>query len=245
MPCLPVRCNLSGGRLPERPMGADCKSVGLRLHRFESCTCHQGLRTSRRVWVAFAGARIPEASHRLTVVGSVGILPYPGIAQERTAVRVPGPPSRQPRIHRTVPQGKSRHVTRASGGRPRVASPESGEENDRAKAERDRRGATQADYRVVRAHSLRRAARTGADHLQMGVSARSLAVVRGRRLARKMGRLRCPPCARPVHCLLQGHGWRHHAVVMAGMRRLPRRKRGAGVSVGISPIGTGTAQPDE
>src|SRR4051812_42650022 len=21
-------------------MGADCKSVGLRLHRFESCTCH-------------------------------------------------------------------------------------------------------------------------------------------------------------------------------------------------------------
>lgn len=23
-------------------MGADCKSVGLRLHRFESCTCHQG-----------------------------------------------------------------------------------------------------------------------------------------------------------------------------------------------------------
>src|SRR6476620_6167429 len=28
------------GRLPERPMGADCKSVGLRLRRFESCTCH-------------------------------------------------------------------------------------------------------------------------------------------------------------------------------------------------------------
>src|SRR6478752_2381693 len=30
------------GRLPERPMGADCKSVGLRLRRFESCTCHRG-----------------------------------------------------------------------------------------------------------------------------------------------------------------------------------------------------------
>ena len=28
------------GRLPERPMGADCKSVGLRLRRFESYTCH-------------------------------------------------------------------------------------------------------------------------------------------------------------------------------------------------------------
>src|ERR1700752_4881282 len=28
------------GRLPERPMGADCKSVGLRLPRFESWTCH-------------------------------------------------------------------------------------------------------------------------------------------------------------------------------------------------------------
>src|ERR1700757_1985522 len=25
--CLPARCNLLGGRLPERPMGADCKSV--------------------------------------------------------------------------------------------------------------------------------------------------------------------------------------------------------------------------
>src|ERR1700741_3569146 len=44
VPCLPARCNLLGGRLPERPMGADCKSVGLRLHRFESCTCHQGQR---------------------------------------------------------------------------------------------------------------------------------------------------------------------------------------------------------
>src|SRR5690606_17170712 len=29
------------GRLPERPMGADCKSVGLRLRRFESYTCHR------------------------------------------------------------------------------------------------------------------------------------------------------------------------------------------------------------
>src|SRR4051794_2120727 len=28
------------GRLPERPMGADCKSVGVCLRRFESCTCH-------------------------------------------------------------------------------------------------------------------------------------------------------------------------------------------------------------
>src|SRR5438445_626144 len=25
--CLPGRCTLLGGRLPERPMGADCKSV--------------------------------------------------------------------------------------------------------------------------------------------------------------------------------------------------------------------------
>ena len=39
------------GRLPERPMGADCKSVGGSLHRFESCTCH---------W--FFGLRIPTAS---------------------------------------------------------------------------------------------------------------------------------------------------------------------------------------
>src|ERR1700735_5511485 len=32
------------GRLPERPMGADCKSVGLRLPRLESWICHQGQR---------------------------------------------------------------------------------------------------------------------------------------------------------------------------------------------------------
>ena len=32
---------IAPGRLPERPMGADCKSVGLRLRRFESYTCHR------------------------------------------------------------------------------------------------------------------------------------------------------------------------------------------------------------
>src|SRR5580765_4681329 len=31
------------GRLPERPMGADCKSVGVFLRRFESCTCHANI----------------------------------------------------------------------------------------------------------------------------------------------------------------------------------------------------------
>lgn len=30
----------ANGRLPERPKGADCKSVGVRLRRFESYTCH-------------------------------------------------------------------------------------------------------------------------------------------------------------------------------------------------------------
>src|SRR3954447_14569300 len=29
------------GRLSERPMEADCKSVGVHLRRFESCTCHR------------------------------------------------------------------------------------------------------------------------------------------------------------------------------------------------------------
>ena len=45
-------------------------------------------------------------------------------AQEWTAVRVLGPRSRQPRDHRTVPQGKSWHAKRARGGRPSAASPE-------------------------------------------------------------------------------------------------------------------------
>jgi hypothetical protein len=58
------------------------------------------------------------------------------VAPERTAVRVPGPPSRQP-DHQTVPQGKSRHGTRATGGRPTAASPETAK-NDRSRIESHR-----------------------------------------------------------------------------------------------------------
>jgi hypothetical protein len=49
-------------------------------------------------------ARHAASSHVVRAIG------YPGSAHERTAVRVPGPPSRQPRDHRTVPQGKSWHA---------------------------------------------------------------------------------------------------------------------------------------
>ena len=39
--CAPPTAGSAGtGRLPERPMGADCKSVGLCLPRFESWICH-------------------------------------------------------------------------------------------------------------------------------------------------------------------------------------------------------------
>ena len=33
--------------------GTDCKSVGLRLRRFESCTCHRSVNGYGRVWVQF------------------------------------------------------------------------------------------------------------------------------------------------------------------------------------------------
>jgi hypothetical protein len=69
------------GRLPERPMGADCKSVGLRLRRFESCTCHPGQRHfSQKAAIARRAAlsRIVTARDKLcargirtTVQGSV------------------------------------------------------------------------------------------------------------------------------------------------------------------------------
>src|SRR5690606_11254416 len=36
-----LRAEKRDGRLPERPMGADCKSVGESLRRFESYTCHR------------------------------------------------------------------------------------------------------------------------------------------------------------------------------------------------------------
>jgi hypothetical protein len=38
------------GRLPERPMGADCKSVGESLRRFESYTCHQETPAGEHRW---------------------------------------------------------------------------------------------------------------------------------------------------------------------------------------------------
>ena len=38
--CHRAKPGVRHGRLPERPMGADCKSVGVFLRRFESCTCH-------------------------------------------------------------------------------------------------------------------------------------------------------------------------------------------------------------
>ena len=39
----PGQAGSAHGRLPERPMGADCKSVGVFLRRFESCTCHSSM----------------------------------------------------------------------------------------------------------------------------------------------------------------------------------------------------------
>ena len=39
--CRPATAGRRTGRLSERPMGADCKSVGVCLRRFESFTCHR------------------------------------------------------------------------------------------------------------------------------------------------------------------------------------------------------------
>src|SRR6478609_5619445 len=50
------------GRLPERPMGADCKSVGLRLRRFESCTCHPGQRVFRPLWTGLGTGPVRSGS---------------------------------------------------------------------------------------------------------------------------------------------------------------------------------------
>ena len=49
-------------------MGADCKSVGLRLHRFESCTCHHQNLQVRGVLVALRKC----AALRPTQLCSVG-----------------------------------------------------------------------------------------------------------------------------------------------------------------------------
>jgi hypothetical protein len=57
------------GRLPERPMGADCKSVGLRLPRFESWTCHQG---GGLFWASGNAFEYPELSRFVTTRAKLG-----------------------------------------------------------------------------------------------------------------------------------------------------------------------------
>ncbi len=56
------------GRLPERPMGADCKSVGESLHRFESCTCHTDQAPFRGGLTCFRG---PKLSRIVTGAGQL------------------------------------------------------------------------------------------------------------------------------------------------------------------------------
>ena len=51
---------------------ADCKSVGLRLRRFESCTCHAYLPRSRAVFEAQRGARAVSLRSRSANLGRIG-----------------------------------------------------------------------------------------------------------------------------------------------------------------------------
>lgn len=127
-------------------------------------------------------------------------------AHERTAVWVPGPSSRQPRDHRTVPQGKSGRGLRASGGRPSVASPEKAND-DTAPSERSRCGSARAYHRAFGAHPVRRSTWPAAATKSVTTGpAGAVAVVRGRGPPRAMGGRRCLKGARSVHHLLPGHG---------------------------------------
>jgi hypothetical protein len=47
-------------------MGADCKSVGLRLHWFESSTCHQG---QRLFWATATGLKVRPSVVRSNIEG--------------------------------------------------------------------------------------------------------------------------------------------------------------------------------
>lgn len=82
--------------------------------------CHRDLRISRSIRSS-ANRRRPNRSPLSVFTFTLQV------ALERTAVRVPGPPSRQP-DHRTVPQGKSRHGTRANGWTPNRGVARNGEE---------------------------------------------------------------------------------------------------------------------
>ena len=142
-------------------------------------------------------------------------------AHEWTAVRVPGSPSRQPRNHRTVPQGKSRHLrvqeVGARGRRRRNGR------NDDYSIERDGCRTASTDHRAMRAHSLRRITWS---------AAAQMAVVPVRRPSRDLGRMRCIARTRPLRHLLQGRGRRDVTLGVARLRQLSCCQRHTRIALG-------------
>ena len=90
------------------------------------------------------------------------------LAHERTTVRVPGPSSRQPRNHRTVPQGRER----ARASVPVVgagAAPPERRTHGRTRSQRDRRSSAPTPSQVLRAFRAGRfAAQSPADVRSLG-----------------------------------------------------------------------------
>ncbi len=125
------------GGMPERPKGADCKSAGLCLRRFESFSLHHFNRPVRRAGIA---QRLEHRPSKPRVAGSNpvsrSIFPLPG----ESPGRVPsvGEPGRAPRLsrERPGPDGRKTKLCRVSTSRirplPGAAEPSMASEQNRA-----------------------------------------------------------------------------------------------------------------
>lgn len=163
-------------------------------------------------------------------------------AHERTTVRVPGPSSRQPRDHRTVPQGKSGHAPACKrwtpeGGVARTAK------HDRPRTHPYRCRCAPTTHGTIRTHPVRR--HPGTSPAGFVVLTDPLAVLPLRGPSGTVGRRRRLSRHRFVHRLLPRNGGGRLALVMAGMRGLPRSQFRHRSALGRPTVPSGPTQPDE
>jgi hypothetical protein len=87
-----VRRAKTQGQLPKRPNGTDCKSVGLRLRRFESSTAHHPASAGslRRGWPGPSSSVVERNLGKVEVTGSIPVSGSHGPPQVHLAGCVAG-----------------------------------------------------------------------------------------------------------------------------------------------------------
>lgn len=192
---------------------------------------------TRRFWTS----RSPR--YVLASVLLVGARSYHKTALERTAVRVSGPPSRQPRSHCTVPQRKSGDAASVQAvdadvrRRRTVRTMPSNSPTDAALRRRLTELCVHIPCGGIRGPIQRPA-------LCSQIS-RAMAVLPRRGLPRRSGGTRRLPALRPVRHLLPGDRRRLLPLGLAGVQRMSRHQRINRLSLGFPPVCARSSQPHE